>query len=137
MYVFLYEFPTRMLQRVNAWISLHPYGSPGAGCLKEHQVNAAAAKSLQSCPTMCRFSHVRLCATPQTAAHQAPLSLGFSRQEHWSGLPFPSIMHACMHAKSLQSVLTLCDSIDGSPPLATGFSGQEYWNGLPFPSLIR
>ena len=40
-----------------------------------------------------RFSRVRLCATPQTAAHQAPLSLGFSRQEHWSGLPFPSPMH--------------------------------------------
>ena len=39
------------------------------------------------------FSHVRLCATPQTAAHQAPPSLGFSRQEHWSGLPFPSSMH--------------------------------------------
>ena len=38
------------------------------------------------------FSHVRLCATPQTAAHQAPPSLGFSRQEHWSGLPFPSPM---------------------------------------------
>ena len=37
-----------------------------------------------------RFSHVRLCATAQTAAHQAPLSLGFSRQEYWSGLPFPS-----------------------------------------------
>ena len=37
-----------------------------------------------------RFSRVRLCATPQTAAHQAALSLGFSRQEHWSGLPFPS-----------------------------------------------
>ena len=36
------------------------------------------------------FSRVRLCATPQTAAHQAPLSLGFSRQEYWSGLPFPS-----------------------------------------------
>ena len=33
-----------------------------------------------------RFSCVRLCVTPQTAAHQAPLSLGFSRQEHWSGL---------------------------------------------------
>ena len=39
------------------------------------------------------FSHVRLCATPSTAAHQAPPSLGFSRQEHWSGLPFPSPMH--------------------------------------------
>ena len=38
-------------------------------------------------------SHVRLCATPETAAHQAPPSLGFSRQEHWSGLPFPSPMH--------------------------------------------
>jgi len=37
-----------------------------------------------------RFSRVRLCATPQTAAHQAPPSLRFSRQEHWSGLPFPS-----------------------------------------------
>ena len=45
---------------------------------------AAAAKSLQSC---------QLCATPETAAQQAPPSLGFSRQEHWSGLPFPSPMH--------------------------------------------
>ena len=40
-----------------------------------------------------RVSRVRLCATPETATHQAPLSLGFSRQEHWSGLPFPSPMH--------------------------------------------
>ena len=40
-----------------------------------------------------RFSRVRLCATPETAAQQAPLSLGFSRQEHWSGLPFPSPVH--------------------------------------------
>ena len=36
-----------------------------------------------------RFSRVRLCETPETAAHQAPPSLGFSRQEHWSGLPCP------------------------------------------------
>ena len=41
---------------------------------------AAAAKSLQSCLTL-------------MAAHQAPLSLGFSRQEYWSGLPFPPPMH--------------------------------------------
>ena len=39
------------------------------------------------------FSRVRLCATPETAAHQAPLSLGFSRQEHWSGVPFTFPMH--------------------------------------------
>ena len=40
-----------------------------------------------------RFSRVRLCATPWTAAYQASLFMGFSRQEHWSGLPFPSPMH--------------------------------------------
>ena len=40
-----------------------------------------------------RFSCVRLCATPQMAAHKAPPSLGFSRQEHWTRLPFPSPMH--------------------------------------------
>ena len=38
------------------------------------------------------FSRVRLCATPEMAAHQAPPSLGFSRQEHWSGLRFPPPM---------------------------------------------
>ena len=36
------------------------------------------------------LSRVRLFATPWTAAHQAPLSMGFSRQEYWRGLPFPS-----------------------------------------------
>ena len=36
------------------------------------------------------FSRARLFATPWTVAHQAPLSMGFSRQEYWSGLPFPS-----------------------------------------------
>ena len=45
---------------------------------------AAAAKSLQSCLTLC---------DPIDGSHQAPPSLGFSRQEHWSGLPFPSPMH--------------------------------------------
>ena len=37
------------------------------------------------------FSLVRLCATPDTAAHQAPPSMGFSRQEYWSGVPLPSL----------------------------------------------
>ena len=36
------------------------------------------------------LSRVRLCATAWTAAYQVPLSMGFSRQEYWSGLPFPS-----------------------------------------------
>ena len=46
-----------------------------------HGHAAATAKSLQSCPTLCN---------PMTVARQAPLSMGFSRQEYRSGLPFPS-----------------------------------------------
>ena len=53
-----------------------------------------------------RFSHVRLCVTPQTAAHQAPPSLGFSRQEHWSGLSFPSPMHKSEKWKWSRSVVS-------------------------------
>ena len=84
-------------------------------------------------------------ATPWTVACQAPLSMGFSRQEYWSGLPFPSLEDLpdlgiepgssalqadslptelqgkpfsvlAVAAKSLQLCLTLCDPIDGSPP---------------------
>ena len=53
-----------------------------------------------------RFSHVPLCATPETAAHQAPPSQGFSRQEHWSGLPFPSPMHEREKWKWSRSVVS-------------------------------
>ena len=53
-----------------------------------------------------RFSRVRLCATPQTAAHQAPPSLGFSGQEHWSGLAFPSPMHESEKWKWSRSVMS-------------------------------
>ena len=52
------------------------------------------------------FSRVRLCATPKTAAHQASLSLGFSRQGHWSGLPFPSPMHESEKRKQSCSVMS-------------------------------
>ena len=64
-----------------------------------------------------RFSRVRLCATPKTAAHQAAPSLGFSRHEHWSGLPLP---FQCMKVKSesevVQSCPTLSDPMDCSLP---------------------
>ena len=64
-----------------------------------------------------RFSRVRLCATPYTAAHQAPPSLRFSRQDHWSGLPFPFPMHETEKWKWSRSVcLTLSDPMDCSPP---------------------
>ena len=87
------------------------------------------------------FSRVRLCATPYTAAHQAPLSMGFSRQEHWSGVPLPSLSHMykpwenistqCVRAKSFQSCLTVAPQA----PLSMGFSRQEYCSGLPCPAL--
>jgi len=52
------------------------------------------------------FSRVQLCVTPQTAAHQAPPSLGFFRQEQWSGLPFPSPMHESENLKWSRSVMS-------------------------------
>ena len=82
-----------------------------------------------------RFSRVRLCAIPWTAAHQAPPSLGFSRQEHWSGLPFPSPMR---ESEVAQSCPTLCSPMNCSPqaPLSMGFSRQEYWSGVPLPLVV-
>ena len=106
-----------------------------------HQLNghAAAAKSLQSCPTLCdprdgsppgstvpgilqartlewaaisfssawkwkvkvkSLSRVWLFATPWTSAYQAPLSMGFSRQEYWSGVPLPSLQWTWVWANS-------------------------------------
>ena len=63
------------------------------------------------------FSRVRLCATPETAAHQAAPSLGFSRQEHWSGLPFPSPKHESeSESEVTQSCPTLSDPMDCSLP---------------------
>ena len=84
-----------------------------------------------------RFSRVRLCATPEMADHQARPSLGFSRQEHWSGLSFPSPMHESEKWKGSRSVVSdpqrpWTAAYHASPSM--GFSRQEYWSGLPLPS---
>ena len=63
-----------------------------------------------------RFSRVRLCATPETAAHQAPPSLGFSRQEHWSGLPFPSLVHGSEKWKWSRSLVSNSSQPHGLQP---------------------
>ena len=72
------------------------------------------------------FSRVQLCATPETAAHQAPPSLGFARQEHWSGC---HCLLQCMKEKSesevSQSRPTLSDPMDCSPP------------GSPVPGILQ
>ena len=62
------------------------------------------------------FNHVRLCATPEMAAHQAPPSLGFSRPEHWSGLPFPSLMHESEKWKWSRSVMSNSSRPHGLQP---------------------
>jgi len=101
---------------------------------------AAAANSLQSCPTLCdpidgsspgspvpgilqartlewlaisfsnawkwkvkmkSLSRVQLLATPWTTAHQAPPSMGFSRQEYWSGVPLPSPWYILLQIKQI------------------------------------
>ena len=61
------------------------------------------------------------------AAYQAPPSLGFSRQEHWSGLPFPSPMHESESESEVsQSCPTLSDPMDYSLP---GSSTQQDFLG--------
>ena len=87
------------------------------------------------------FSHVRLCATPQTAAHQALPSLGFSRQEHWSGLPFP--LH-CMKVKNESEVAQSCPTL--SNPMDCSLPGSSIhgifqakvleWVAIAFSDLI-
>ena len=90
---------------------------------------AAAAESPQSCPTLC---------DPIDSSPQAPLSLGFSRQEYLSGLPFPSPMHACMLSRfSCVQLYAILWTAAHQAPLSTGISRQENWSRLPFPSPER
>ena len=98
----------------------------------------SASRGLLLLLLLSHFSRVQLCATPETAAHQAPPSLGFSRQEHWSGLPFPSPMCESEKWKWSRSVgsglfTTPWTAAYQAPP-SMGFSRQEYWSGVPLPS---
>jgi len=125
---------------------------------------AAAAKSLQSCPTLCdpidgsppgsaipgilqartlewvassfsnawkwkvkvkSLSRVRLLATPWTATYQAPLSMGFSRQEYWSGVPLPSLITLyTRQQKRHWCINSLLDSV------GEGEGGMIWENGI-------
>ena len=75
-----------------------------SGCLQALKAGKVSLLLL----LLSRFSLVRLSATLQTAAHQAPPPLGFSSQEHWSGLPFP---YQCMEVKSESEVAQSCPTL--------------------------
>ena len=146
----------------------------------ETYIAAAAAKSLQSCQTLCDpidgsprlpgspvpgilqaralewvamsfsniwkwkvkvklLSRIWLLATPWTAAHQAPLSLGFSRKEHeWVAISFSNIWKWKVKVKLLSRVQLLVTpwTAPYQAPSSMGFSRQEYWSGVPLPSPL-
>ena len=96
----------------------------------------------QSCPTCCNpmycivkvkvksLSRVRPFATPWTIAHQAPPSMGFSRQEYWSGLPFPSPGNLPNPGIELRSPALQADALTSKPPgKPVEFFRPEYWSG--------
>ena len=79
------------------------------------------------------LSCVQLFATPWTVAYQAPPSVGFSRQEYWSGFPFPSSGDLPDPGIEPRSPALQADALP-SEPLHTDFSGGRS-GGLVFPSL--
>ena len=67
------------------------------------------------------LSHVQPLATPWTAAHQAPLSMGFSRQEYWSVLPLPSLIYTLVYIKIIFGIVII------SAVLGTPWKEDLYW----------
>ena len=72
------------------------------------------------------LSHVQLFATPRTVARQTPLSMGFSRQEYWSGLPCPPTRELPNPGIEPRSPVLQADSLPtepmGKPPEKVGYS---------------
>ena len=113
-----------------------------------------------------RFSRVRLCVTPRTTAYQASLSMGFSRQEHWSGLPGFTLTKGHIHNWALFPLWLSCFILSGAISncslfflssildtfqsgglifwfhifclfiLFTKFLWEEHWSGLSFPPPV-
>ena len=101
-----------------------PGKNTGVGChfLLQCMKVKSESEVAQSCPTLC---------DSRDGSPPGSLSLGFSRQEHWSGLLFPSSMHES-ESEVTQSCQTLSDPME-----CMGFSRQEYWSGVPLPSAGR
>ena len=72
-------------------------------CLTEKGSALSSKNSMLLLLLLSRFSRVRLCATSETTARQAPLSMGFSRQEYWSGVPLPSLKNSILCLKTVST----------------------------------
>ena len=86
-----------------------PPGSPVPGILQARTLEWVAISFSNACKWKVKvksLSRVRPSATQWTAAYQAPPSMGFSKQEYWSGLPFPSPMHESEKWKGSRSVVS-------------------------------
>ena len=70
------------------------------------------------------LSRVQLFATPWTVAHEAPLSIGFSRQEYWSGLPFPSPGDLPNPGIEPRSPALQADALTSDPPGKPSYNGS-------------
>ena len=82
-----------------------PPGSPVPGILQARTLEWVAISFSNACKWKVKvksLSRVRLLATPWTVAHQAPLSVGFSRQEYWSRVPLPSLRWPVRHFLNLK-----------------------------------
>ena len=108
----------------------HPWDSPGKN-------TGVGCHFLLPCVKVKSLSRVRLLATPWTAAHQALPSMGFSRQECWSGVPLPSPIFMLISPKSLSpSHISLLES-SSLFHISTLLSLKcVEWNSPPF-SLVR
>ena len=83
--------------------------------------------------TLSRFSHIRLSAIFRTVARQTPLSVGFSRQEYWSGLPFPSPGDIPDPGIEPRSPALQADALTSEPPgkpLRRNSKHWIYWAGI-------
>ena len=118
-----------------------PPGSPVPGILQGRTLKWVAISFSNACKWKVKgksLSRVRLVVTPWTAAHQAPLSMGFSRQEYWSGVPLPSPkimvhLNSCALLSEIQSVakagLNSC-SAHSTHPLALLYPLQHHATSL-------
>ena len=96
---------------VDIWVNITDHFPPHKffkihACFKKCIILFGKFQCIYMYCTVSRFSRGQLCATPEMAAHQAPPSLAFSRQEHWSGLPFPSPVHESEKWKWSRSVVS-------------------------------